>query len=43
VLVDVHGLPRVVDPDVADGLSSGVAGVEHVMGELALLGLVLVL
>lgn len=43
VLINVHGLPGIVDPDVADGLSSGVAGVEHVVGERALLGLVLVL
>jgi hypothetical protein len=43
VLVDVHGLPGIVDPDVADGLSSDVTGVEHVVGELSLLGLVLVL
>jgi hypothetical protein len=43
VLVDIHGLPGVVDPDVLDGLSSRVTGAEHVVGERALLGLVLVL
>jgi hypothetical protein len=43
MLVDVDGLPGVVDPDVADGLGSGVTGGKHIMGELSLLGLVLVL
>lgn len=43
VLIDVHSLPGVVDPDVLDGLSSRVTGAEHVVGQRALLGLVLVL
>jgi len=43
MLVDVDGLPGVVDPDVADGLGSRVTGSEHLVGELSLLGLVLVL
>jgi hypothetical protein len=43
VLFNVHGFPRVVDPDVADGAGGLVAGGEHVAGQLALFGLVLVL
>lgn len=43
MLLNVDGLPGVVDPDIADGASGVVAGVDHVAGELALLGLVLVL
>lgn len=43
VLVNVDGLPGVADPDVLDGLGGRVSGGDHVVGELALLGLVLVL
>lgn len=43
MLVNVDGLPGVVDPDVANSLGSGVTGSEHIIGELPLLGLVLVL
>jgi hypothetical protein len=43
VLVDIDGLPGVVDPDIANGLGSGVTGGEHLLGKLSLLGLVLVL
>lgn len=43
MLVDIDGLPGVVDPDVANSLGSGVAGSEHIIGKLSLLGLVLVL
>ena len=43
MLVDIDSLPGVVDPDVSDSLGSGVTGGEHLVGELALLGLVLVL
>jgi len=43
VLVDVHGLPWVVDPGVANSDSGDVTAlVHHVLGELALLRLVLV-
>jgi len=42
MLVDIDSLPRVVDPDVSDSLGSGVTGGEHLVRELALLGLVLV-
>jgi hypothetical protein len=43
VLVNVNGLPGVVDPFVAAGDGSQVAVLDHVLGQLALLGLVLVL
>lgn len=44
MLVNVDGLPGVVDPGVAEGAGGEVAsGVEHLGGELALLLLVLVL
>ena len=44
MLVDIGGLPRVADPDVADGAGGHVAaGGDDVAGEGALLGLVLVL
>lgn len=44
VLVDIGGLPRVADPDVADGAGGHVAASgDDVAGEGALLGLVLVL
>jgi len=44
VLIDGHGLPRVADPDVADGASGVVSAlVHHVLGQGALLLLVLVL
>lgn len=43
VLVDVHRLPRVADPLVADGPRGQVPAVGDVVGEGALLGLVLVL
>lgn len=43
VLVNVDGLPGIADPDVADGLGGRVALDHHVVGELSLLGLILVL
>lgn len=43
MLVNVNRLPWVVDPDVADGRGSRVTLGKHVVGELALLDLVLVL
>lgn len=44
VLVDVGGLPGVADPHVADGAGREVAALgNHVVGDLALLRLVLVL
>lgn len=43
VLVNVRSLPGVVDPDVANGRGSRVTLLKHVVGKLALLGLVLVL
>ena len=43
MLLDVDRLPRVADPLVADGAGREVAAVDDVVGEDALLGLVLVL
>ena len=44
MLVNVLGLPGVADPDVADGAGGAVAARgDHVLGDGALLGLVLVL
>lgn len=44
MLVNVHGLPGVTDPLVADGASSMVATLgKHVFGEVTLLNLVLIL
>lgn len=43
MLIDIDSLPGVVNPDVTNGLGGGVTGGEHLIGELALLGLVLVL
>src|SRR5436190_23966230 len=41
--VDVGGLPRVADPDVTDGSGGEVSGHLNLLGEAALLLLVLVL
>ncbi len=43
VLVNVDGLPRIADPLVADGAGRQVPAVGDIVGECALLGLVLVL
>lgn len=43
MLVNVHSLPRIADPHIADGLGGRVALDHHVVRELSLLGLVLVL
>lgn len=43
VLVNVDGLPGVVNPGITAGDGSGVAALDHLLGQLALLGLVLVL
>lgn len=43
VLVNVNGLPRIVDPDIANSAGGEVSGLEHVAGESTLLRLVLVL
>jgi hypothetical protein len=43
VLVDVHCLPRVADPDIANGTGGVVAVLHHLSGQSALLLLVLVL
>lgn len=43
VLIDVDGLPRVVDPDIADGAGGSVSALDHILGQSTLLGLVLVL
>lgn len=43
VLIDVDGLPGIVDPLVAASDGSQVSVVDHVLGQLALLVLVLVL
>lgn len=42
MLLNVNGLPGVVDPDVTNGAGGVVAFGDHVVGESALLGLVLV-
>lgn len=43
MLVNVDGLPGIVDPGVAASDGGDVAAVDHLVGQLALLGLVLVL
>lgn len=43
MLVNVDGLPGIVDPGVAASDGGDVAAVDHLAGQLTLLGLVLVL
>lgn len=43
MLVNVDGLPGIVDPGITASDGGDVAAVDHVAGQLALLGLVLVL
>lgn len=43
MLVNIDGLPGVVNPGIAAGDGGGVAAFDHLIGQLTLLGLVLVL